>query len=304
MDLYFLGTGGGVPSKERNVTSIALRMLAERGAIWLFDCGEATQQQILRTPIKLSKVEKIFITHLHGDHIFGLPGLMASRSFQEDESPLAIYGPEGIRSFVETALSVSGTHLRYPYEIVEVDSEGTVMEDEHVTVRAAKLEHGISSFGYRVAEHDRQGALDAERLKAEGVPPGPLYRRLKDGEVVELDDGRVIHGSDYIGPTKPGQKVAVLGDTRPCEAVVDLAAGVDVLVHEATFMEEDREKAHRYYHSTTLDAAKKARTAGADALILTHISSRYQGEETNFLKEARSVFPNTFLAKDFWSFEV
>ncbi|HET7615819.1 MAG TPA: MBL fold metallo-hydrolase, partial [Bacillales bacterium] len=164
--------------------------------------------------------------------------------------------------------------------------------------------HGIASYGYRITEHDRTGALDAERLKAEGVPSGPLYRRLKDGEVVELDDGRLINGNDYIGPTKPGQKVTILGDTRPCEAAVDLAEGVDVLVHEATFMEEDRQKAHRYFHSTTVDAAKKARTAEAAALILTHISSRYQGEEANFLKEARSIFPNTFLAKDFWSFDV
>lgn len=303
MDLYFLGTGGGVPSKERNVSSVALRMLAEVGAIWLFDCGESTQQQILRTPIKLSKVDKIFITHLHGDHIYGLPGLLASRSFQEDERPLTVYGPQGIRVFVETSLSVSGTHLRYPLEIVEI-SNGVVYEDKQVTVEAAKLEHGLPSYGYRVAERDRPGALDAKRLSAEGIPAGPLYRKLKEGETVELDDGRVINGQDYIGPSKPGKKVAVLGDTRPCEAVAGLARNVDVLVHEATFMEQDEERAHRYFHSTTADAAKKAQTAEAAALVLTHISSRYQGEEENFLKEARSVFPNTYLARDFWTFEI
>jgi ribonuclease Z len=303
LDLYFLGTGGGVPSKERNVTSVALRMLPERGAIWLFDCGEATQQQILSTPIKLSKVEKIFITHLHGDHIYGLPGLLASRSFQEDETLLTIYGPKGIRLFIETALSVSGTHLRYPLEIVEIEA-GTIFEDKHVAVQAATLQHGVPSFGYRIAEHDRPGSLDAERLKAEGIPSGPLYRHLKNGETVELADGRIIDGNDYIGPPKPGKKVTILGDTRPCEAAVTLAEHANVLVHEATFMKEDEEKAHRYFHSTTIDAAEKARTAKADALILTHISSRYIGEEENFLKEARSVFPNTFLAKDFWTIDI
>ncbi|HET7521969.1 MAG TPA: ribonuclease Z [Bacillales bacterium] len=303
MDLYFLGTGGGVPSKERNVSSIALRMLPERGAIWLFDCGEGTQHQILRTPIKLSKLEKIFITHLHGDHIYGLPGLLASRSFQEDESSVTIYGPTGIRSFVETALSVAGTHLRYPLSIVEV-AEGTVFEDDHVVVRAAKLNHGVPSYGYRIAERDRPGALDADRLKAEGVPPGPLYSRLKNGETVKLADGRVVNGDDYIGPPKKGKKLAILGDTRPSKAAYTLAESVDVLIHEATFMNDDAERAHRYFHSTTVDAAKIARSAGAAALIVSHISSRYKGEEKQFLQEARSVFPNSFLAKDFWTYEI
>lgn len=303
MNLYFLGTGGGVPSKERNVSSIALRMLPERGAIWLFDCGEGTQHQILHTPIKLSKLEKIFITHLHGDHIYGLPGLLASRSFQEDESPVTIYGPKGVRSFVETALSVSGAHLRFPLHIEEI-SEGRVFEDGHVMVEASKLKHGVPSYGYRIVEHDRSGALDAERLKAEGIPPGPLYRRLKNGETVTLDDGRVIDGNDYIGPPKKGKKLAILGDTRPGDRAVMLAKNVDVLVHEATFMEEDRKRAHRYFHSTTVDAAKIARSAEAAALIVTHISSRYKGEEARFLREARAVFPNSYLAKDFWTYDI
>lgn len=302
MDLYFLGTGAGVPSKDRNVTSIALRMLPERGAIWLFDCGEGTQQQILRSPIKLSKIEKIFITHLHGDHIYGLPGLLASRSFQEDESAVTIYGPPGIRAFVETALHVSGTHLRYPHEIVEIE-EGQVFEDDHVTVEAAKLQHGIASYGYRIAEHDRPGALDGGRLKAEGVPPGPLYKKLKNGESVTLEDGRTINGNEYLGQPKSGKKVAVLGDTRSTETAVTLAKDTDVLVHEATFMDKDRERAHRYFHSTAVQAAKKARTAEASALILTHISSRYAGAENQLLREAKEILPNTYLARDHWSYD-
>lgn len=303
MDLYFLGTGGGVPSKERNVTSVALRMLPERGAIWLFDCGEATQQQILRSPIKLSKLEKIFVTHLHGDHIYGLPGLLASRSFQEDEAAITIYGPKGIRSFVETALNVSGTHLRYPLEIVEI-SEGIVYEDKHLVVKAAELKHGIQSYGYQVTEHDSPGALDAERLKADGVQPGPLYKQLKNGESVKLDDGRTINGNDYLGSPKRGKRVVVLGDTRPVEPAVTLAQNADVLVHEATFMDKDSDRAHRYFHSTAVQAAKIARNAEASALILTHISSRYGGQETDLLQEAKEAFPNTFLAKDFWTYDI
>lgn len=305
MDLYFLGTGGGVPSRERNVTSIALRMLAERGAIWLFDCGEATQQQILSSPIKLSKVEKIFITHLHGDHIFGLPGLLASRSFQEEEEGLTVYGPQGIRTYIDTALSVSGTHLRYPLEIVEIPKDaGIIFEDEHVQVKAVQLEHVLPSYGFRVAEHERPGTLDAARLKAEGVLPGPLYQKLKNGESVQLEDGRVLHGADYVGPPKKGKVAAVLGDTRPCSAARELASHADVLVHEATFMNEDAEKAHRFMHSTTVDAAKTALAAGAQALVMTHVSSRYKGTEEEFLAEAREVFVNTYLAEDFWSFDI
>ncbi|HET7628525.1 MAG TPA: ribonuclease Z [Bacillales bacterium] len=302
MDLYFLGTGGGVPSNERNVTSIALRM-PERGAIWLFDCGEATQQQILKTPLKLSKIEKIFVTHTHGDHIYGLPGLLASRSFQEDESEVTVYGPKGVRRFIETAFSVSGTYLRYPLSIVEVH-EGVVFEDDSLTVEAAQLEHVIPSFGYRIVEKDRPGALDAERLKAEGLPPGPLYKRLKNGETVTTEDGQVFHGPDYVGPLKRGKKAAILGDTRPCRAIDKLADQVDVLVHEATFMEADAERAHRYFHSTTVDAAKKARAASSGALIMTHVSSRYKGMEEAFVQEAREIFPASHLAEDFWSFPV
>lgn len=303
MDLYFLGTGAGLPSKARNVTSIALRMLSERRAIWLFDCGEGTQQQVLRSPIKLSKVEKIFITHLHGDHIYGLPGLLASRSFQEEESPVTIYGPPGIRYFVETALSVSGTHLRYPYHIIEIQ-EGQIFADDDINVEAVQLQHGISSFGYRIVEYDRPGALDAERLGAEGVPPGPLYKKLKGGESIQLDNGRMIHGRDFLGPPKRGKKVAILGDTRAIDTVTMLAKNVDVLVHEATFMDQDRQRAHRYFHSTAVQAAKKAQAAEVSALILTHISSRYAGEENQLLEEAKNIFANTFLARDFWSYNI
>ena len=158
MDFVLLGTGAGVPAKARNVTSIALQLLEERGTVWLFDCGEATQHQILKTAVKPRKIEKIFITHLHGDHIFGLPGFLSSRSFQGGVDKLTVYGPQGIDAFITTSLQVSGTHLKYPLEIIEIE-EGVVFEDEQFTVTAMSLDHGIYSIGYRIVEKDRPGKL-------------------------------------------------------------------------------------------------------------------------------------------------
>ncbi|RXS89540.1 ribonuclease Z [Geobacillus zalihae] len=304
MELLFLGTGAGVPAKERNVSSVALQLLDERGATWLFDCGEATQHQILHTAIRPRRIEHIFITHLHGDHLFGLPGLLGSRSFQSGETPLTVFGPKGIRVFVETALAVSGTKLRYELNIVEID-EGVIFDDERFSVIAKRLDHGMPSYGFRVVEKDLPGPLLVERLQALGVRPGPIYQEIKQGKTVVLDDGTVIDGREFVGPPQKGRIVAVLGDTRFCEAAIELARDADVVVHEATFAAAEQRLAHDYFHSTTTDAAEVARRAGAKRLILTHISSRYQGEAAlQLVAEARSVFPNTELAVDFASFSI
>ncbi|WJQ09530.1 ribonuclease Z [Geobacillus stearothermophilus] len=304
MELLFLGTGAGVPAKERNVSSIALQLLDERGATWLFDCGEATQHQILHTAIRPRRIEHIFITHLHGDHLFGLPGLLGSRSFQSGETPLTVFGPKGIRAFVETALSVSGTRLRYELNIAEIE-EGVIFDDERFQVIAKRLDHGMLSYGFRVVEKDLPGPLLVDRLKALGVRPGPIYQQIKQGKTVMLDDGTVIDGREFVGPPQKGRIVAVLGDTRFCEAAIELARDADVVVHEATFAAAEQRLAHDYFHSTTTDAAEVARRAGAKRLILTHISSRYQGEAAlRLVAEARKVFPNTDLAADFASFSI
>ncbi len=304
MELLFLGTGAGVPAKERNVSSVALQLLDERGATWLFDCGEATQHQILHTAIRPRRIEHIFITHLHGDHLFGLPGLLGSRSFQSGETPLTVFGPKGIRAFVETALSVSGTRLRYELNIAEIE-EGVIFDDERFQVIAKRLDHGMPSYGFRVVEKDLPGPLLVDRLKALGVRPGPIYQQIKQGKTVMLDDGTVIDGREFVGPPQKGRIVAVLGDTRFCEAAIELARDADVVVHEATFAAAEQRLAHDYFHSTTTDAAEVARRAGAKRLILTHISSRYQGEAAlQLVAEARKVFPNTDLAADFASFSI
>ncbi|ABO67612.1 Metal-dependent hydrolase [Geobacillus thermodenitrificans NG80-2] len=304
LELLFLGTGAGVPAKERNVSSIALQLLEERGATWLFDCGEATQHQILHTAIRPRRIEHIFITHLHGDHLFGLPGLLGSRSFQSGETPLTVFGPKGIRQFVETALTVSGTRLRYELNIAEID-EGVIFDDERFSVTAKRLDHGMPSYGFRVAEKDLPGPLLVDRLKALGVRPGPIYQQIKQGKTVVLEDGTVLDGREFVGPPQKGRIVAVLGDTRFCEAAIELAHEADVVIHEATFAAAEQRLARDYFHSTTTDAAEVAKRAGAKRLILTHISSRYQGEAAlKLLEEARRVFPNTELAADFASFSI
>lgn len=304
MDLFFLGTGAGVPAKLRNVTSIALKLLEERGTVWLFDCGEATQHQILHTSIKPRRIEKIFITHLHGDHIYGLPGLLSSRSFQGGESLVTVYGPAGIKEFIEISLKISKSYLKYPIEIIEIE-EGVIFEDGQFAVEAKLLEHGIPSYGYRVVEKDRPGTLLADKLAEAGVKPGPDYRKIKNGEEVTLEDGRVINPHDFVGPPQKGRIITILGDTRACANALQLAKDADLLVHEATFAEDEEALAHEYYHATTLQAADTALKAGVHKLCLTHISSRYDRNDWKQLEaEAQKVFPNTVISEDFMEFVI
>ncbi|MYL19690.1 ribonuclease Z [Halobacillus litoralis] len=300
MELFFLGTGSGVPSKERNVSSLVLRMLEERGTTWVFDCGEGTQQQILNTTIRPRRIEAIFITHLHGDHIYGLPGLLSSRSFQGGESPVTVYGPRGLKEYIDISLRLSGTHLRYPLYVEEVE-EGLLFEDKQFIVEAVRLEHGLESFGYLLKEKDQLGELLPSRLQELGIQPGPLYQQIKSRPETELEDGRIIRREDVTGPPKKGRKVAVLGDTRCLPELADTLKGFDVLVHEATFASDQEEMAYNYFHSTVKQAASLAKEAGVKELILNHISSRYQGKAVQqLLAEARDIFPNTTISKDFY----
>lgn len=300
MQLEFLGTGAGSPSKQRNVSSVALRLLEERNAIWLFDVGEATQHQILNTTIRPRKIEKIFITHLHGDHIFGLPGLLSSRSFQGGNEPLTIYGPVGIKRFVITALQVSESRLSYPLHFVEIDHEGEIFHDKTFTVTAKKLDHKIACYGYRIVEADHPGELQVAKLREMNIPSGPVYGQLKAGKTVTLDDGRVVNGRDFIGNPQKGRIVAICGDTRKTENAVELAKDADVLVHESTFAKDEAKLARSYYHTTSLQAAEIAKRAGAKRLLLNHISARYAGKAAYQLAyQVRDVFPNTRVVNDF-----
>lgn len=299
MEIQFLGTGAGVPAKHRNVSGLALRLLDERNAVWLFDCGEGTQLQILRSSIRPRKIEKIFITHLHGDHIFGLPGLISSRSFQGGDTPLEIYGPVGIKRFVQTSLQVSQTRLAYPIKYTEIDEAGIVFQDKQFTVSCLPLDHGVPSWGYRIVEADHDGELDVAKLADLGIPAGPIYGQLKRGETVELPDGQILKGPDFVGKPKKGRIVTILGDTRKTANSVKLAENADLLIHESTYNKLETQMARSHFHSTSHQAAEVAKEANVKTLALTHISARYLNQEALQLEEeAQEIFAASRLAKD------
>lgn len=305
MEIQFLGTGAGQPSKGRNVSCTALKLLDELNEIWLFDVGEATQHQILRTNIRPRKITKIFISHNHGDHIFGLPGLLSSRSFQGEGGPLTIFGPPGIQQFVQTSLKVSRTKVSYPIKYVNLTDDGLIYENDDFAVFTAKLDHRVSSFGFRVVEKPRPGELLMDKVRKYNVPNGPLLGQLKAGKTVVLSDGTTLKGEDFLGQPRPGRIVTIIYDTRPTKSIGQLAQDADVLVHESTFAAEDSKMAHRYYHSTCIDAAKVAASHNVVQLFLTHISARYTGKAGHQLEnQAKKVFKNTHLANDLDSYEI
>lgn len=299
MNLTFLGTGAGRPTKARNVTSMALTLPGPTNLFWLFDAGEGTQHRLLSSKLKLNKLERIFITHLHGDHLFGLPGLLSSRTYFEGAVPLSIWGPPGIRAYLAAVFEHSGTHLEYKPEIIEITEVGLIAEDDRFTVETAELDHRLPSFGFRITEKPLPGQLNLEKLKELGVPPGPLYGRLKKGEDITFGDGKTIRSADVTGKQVHGRIVTILGDTSPCDSAIRLAQGADLVVHESTFAAGMEEKAAAYGHSTVLQAAQVAATAKAKRLAMTHFSSRYDDEAiAKLVQDAQTIFPNTVAAYD------
>lgn len=304
MQLTFLGTGAGRPSKSRNVTSIALSVAEPHNGFWLFDVGEATQHRLMESKLKLNKLDKIFITHMHGDHLYGLPGLLSSRTYFEGAGKLQLFGPPGIKAFIDCVFEQSGAHLNYELDIVEI-AEGLLFENYKYTVTCAELEHRVPCFGYRIVEQPQPGALDLAKLIELGVPLGPLYGKLKRGEDVTLPTGQFIRSQDVVGPSAVGRIAAILGDTRPCDNAVALARDADVLVHEATFATGMEEKAETYGHSTFAQAAHVAASAGAKRLVLTHFSSRYDEEAVaRMVEETKPAFANTEPARDYLQIEI
>jgi ribonuclease Z len=295
-----------VPTRARNVSAVALR-LPQRAEAWLFDCGEATQHQIQRTDIRLSQITRIFISHLHGDHIFGLMGLLASSGLAGAAQPIELYGPAGLEDFVRASAQHTRTLLGDSLRIHAVEA-GKIFEDGEYVVTCEPLRHRLPAFGYRVTEKDRAGHFDPERAAALGVPAGPLFGRLKRGENVTLADGRVVEGARLCGPAIKGRAVVYCTDTTYCANAVALAQGADLLIHEATFADEDAPLARQSTHSTASDAAQVALEAQARRLVLTHISPRYAPgnaiELPRLLAQARAVFPATIIAEDFMTVEV
>jgi ribonuclease Z len=311
VQVTFLGTSSGVPTRGRNVSAVALR-LPQRSELWLFDCGEGTQHQFLRSELRVSQLRRIFITHMHGDHVFGLPGLLASLGLAGTCSGIDLYGPDPLRDYLEGVLRTSSTRISYPlrsHRVKDAASSGAVLlDDDDITVRCTQLIHRVPAYAYRVDQKPRAGRFDVEQARSLGIPPGPIYAELKAGRDVVLDDGRIINGASLCGPERPGCSVVYCTDTVFSEAAVELAQGADLLIHESTFSHAEAEMAFARQHSTSTMAAQTALGAGVKQLMLTHLSPRYvPGNPVtpdDLLNEARAIFPNTELAKDFLTLEI
>ena len=306
MEITFLGTSSGVPTRARNVSSVALR-LPQKAEVWLFDCGEGTQHQLLRSEIKSSQIRRIFVTHMHGDHTFGLMGAIASSGLAGNAQKIDVYGPPGLAEYLKTCAKYSYMNFGSRLQMHTVDT-GLIYEDAEFMVYCQLLKHRIPAYGYRVVEKDRPGKFDIERAKALKIPPGPVYGKLKQGATVTLEDGRQIDGKQFCGEPEIGRKIVYCTDTVFCDAAVDLAQDADVLIHEATFAHQDAEMAFERLHSTSTMAAQVALLAGVKQLIMTHFSPRYAPgnniQLSDLKEEARAIFPQTKLAYDFFTYQV
>jgi ribonuclease Z len=307
MKIIPLGTSSGKPTLRRNVSALAV---VGEGEWWLFDCGEGTQTQIARAGISPQKLAGVFISHLHGDHFNGLPGLLSTMSLDQREKELTLVGPTGIDEYLRLLARLNICHVNYPLRLREFDEQyfaggdqELVYESARFTVTTRPLDHRIFALGYRLEEKTKPGRFNLERAKALGVPPGPLYSRLQSGQSITLEDGRMIHPSEVLGPPRPGKVVSYCLDTRPCANAVKLSENADWLIHEATFTEELIEESNHFGHSTAIQAAEIAIEAKARRLLITHFSSRFPDIRL-LLEEARSVFPQTVAAEDLIEVEV
>jgi len=296
MRVTFLGTSGAVPTVERNPSAVLLRREGER---LLFDCGEGTQRQMMRFSTGFG-IAHIFVTHLHADHVLGIPGLLQTLDFNDRTEPLAIHAPQGTRRRLEDLITAAGDRPTYPLRIHQVQPGETVLDREDYTVEAFGTDHRTTAVGYALVEDDRKGRFDRQTAEEQlGIEPGPKYSKLHAGEPVE-HDGRTIQPEEVVGPPRPGRRVVYTGDTRPTAATVEAAANADLLIHEATFAEDRRDRAGQTGHTTAKQAAELANRAGVKQLALTHISTRYAGNSRQLQQEARDVFEGeaAFVAED------
>ncbi|HUF26462.1 MAG TPA: ribonuclease Z [Gemmatimonadaceae bacterium] len=299
LTLRFLGTSASRPTVERNVSAIAL---VREGETMLFDCGEGTQRQMMRYGISFNLAD-IFFTHWHADHVLGVVGLMRTMGLQGRTECLRLWGPRGAARVLRRAEGLGAERLGYAVEIEEVVPEQLIRRRDYAIVPFA-VEHGGSSLGYALVEDERRGRFNPELARELGIPEGPLWGKLHRGNAVTLEDGRVIDAATLVGPTRAGRRVVITGDTRPCASTVAMAHGADVLVHEATFGDEEETRALETGHSTAREAARVAREAGVQRLILTHFSARYSRDASALEREAKEEFARVLLAKDGMEIEV
>ena len=305
LKLTFLGTGAACPTLDRNVSSLAL---AREGETLLFDCGEGTQRQMMRYGVSFT-FRDIFFTHWHSDHLLGVIGLLRTLGLlnifggAERQDGLTLYGPKGARRVLSHALEVGIERVKFPVEIVELAVGDTVKRPDYDII-TFPTEHRADTIGYALVEHIRLGRFNPEKARALGIPEGPLWGKIHKGETISLPDGRRVAPEELVGQPRAGRKVVISGDTRPVPALRDAAKGADLLVHEATFSQEDAARARETGHSTAQEAATIARDAGVKRLVLTHISPRYSREAPELVAEARAVFPETLIARDGMELEV
>ncbi|MGD0257689.1 MAG: ribonuclease Z [Thermoplasmata archaeon] len=291
MRITFLGTAGSWPTKERSASAIALDTEKE---LLLLDCGEGTQRQFFQSSASFMRVRRIFLTHFHGDHFLGLPGLIQSMCLNNRTEPLDIYGPPDAEEMVGRALQMGYFTLRFPVTVHALQP-GQSVELDSYTVRTARTEHPVPSVAYRIEEGPKRGRFNGELARSLGIE-GRDFARLEEGESVRVGD-RVVHPSDVMGPPRPGRSIVYSGDTAPCEEVTRLAHRATLLIHEATAAQEIEAEANAWGHSSARQAAEVARSAEVDVLYLTHFSSRYK--ELELLEtEARVVFPGSHAARD------
>ncbi len=292
LSVLFLGTAASAPTSRRGLAAHLIRRGGDR---ILVDCGEGTQRQLLRSGAGLVDVDEILLTHCHADHFLGLPGLLKTFGLRAREAPLQLFGPVGLRALMASMDPVIG-RLPYRLELVEL-RPGDALDRDGYRISAIATDHGIPSLGYALVEDERPGRFDLDAARRLGVPEGPMFGLLQHGQAVTLASGETIAPADVVGATRPGRTVVFSGDTRPCRALFDAAAGADVLVHEATFLEDERDRAAETGHTTAMQAARLARDAGVRLLALTHLSTRYLGRE--IAAEAGAEFPETVVPRDF-----
>lgn len=299
LSIIFLGTGGSWPTVKRNVASVAIK---RGGEVVMFDCGEGTQRQIQKSQLSYMQISKIFITHFHGDHFLGLPGLIQTMQLNDREKPLEIYGPRGLTSLVSQLLSLG--YFKPAFKIVVHELvNGDIVEFSGYTVRVLKVDHNVSALAYCFEEAMRPGKFNKKHAVELGIPEGPLFSQLQHGKSITLDNGRKITPDMVLGPPRLGRKIVVSGDTRPIKTMIDFAKGADVLVHDATFDSGLEDVAYDYGHATSKQAAYIADKAQVGTLFLTHISPRYL--DPRLLEtDARTVFQNSFVPKDLQEVEV
>jgi len=305
LSVTFLGTSAARPTVERNVSAMAL---VREGETLLFECGEGTQRQMMRYGVSFA-LSEIFFTHFHADHFLGVIGLIRTLGLQTREEPMRLYGPKGAKKLLSQALQLGVERVPFEVEVQEVKPGDVITGGNRAPrtaydIHAFATDHGGGSVGYALREHERPGRFDPEKARAAGVPEGPLWGKLQRGEAVELPDGRKVVPEGIVSEKRRGRIVVFTGDTRPCAAVVDAAQAADLLIHEATFGEEEKERAKETGHSTAREAAQVALAANAGRLVLSHVSARYSISADELVKEAREVFKETVVAKDGMTIEV